>query len=82
MCTDATRRATQRSTPGSSISRRNCAQAAAWLGACSTARTTASTSANVPVSRAAKQSGSRLKVRWPSGQYQRAIKVPGGETRS
>jgi hypothetical protein len=28
------------------------------------------------------RSGNRLKVRWPCGQYQRAIKVPGGERRS
>ena len=34
------------------------------------------------VSGGARQSGSRLKVRCPSGQYQRAIKVPGGETRA
>ena len=34
----------------------------------------------MPENRAARQSGSRLKVRWPAGQYQRATRVPGGET--
>ena len=82
LCTPCTRRALQRNAPGKSMSRRTTPQAASRLGACSNASTTASTSAKVPLSRAAKQSGSRLKVRWPSGQYQRAIKVPGGETRA
>ena len=64
------------------MSRRNAPQAASRLGACSAMRTTASTSAKVPVSLAARQSGSRLNVRRPVGQYQRATKVPGGETRA
>ena len=48
----------------------------------SAAATTASTSAKVPDRRAAKQSGRRLKVQWPSRQYHRAIWVPGGCTRA
>ena len=80
--TAPTRRCTQRSAPGNSISRRSCQQAFSRLPACPALRTTASTSARVPGRRAARQSGSRLKVLCPSGQYQRAMRVPGGERRS
>lgn len=76
-----TRRRTQRNAPGNSMSRRSVSHSTSRLGADSAARTTASTSAKVPESRAARQSGSRLNVRCPAGQYQRAIRVPGGETR-
>ncbi len=37
---------------------------------------------SVPGSRAARQSGSRLNVVWLSGQYQRAMRVPGGVLRA
>ena len=54
--------------PGSSTaSRRNASAAALRLGACSACATTCSTSSRVPGSRAARQSGSRLKVVWLSG---------------
>jgi len=76
-----TRRRTQRNAPGNSMSRRSVSHSTSRLGADSAARTTASTSAKVPESRAARQSGSKLNVRCPAGQYQRAIRVPGGETR-
>ena len=46
------------------------------------AATASSSSASVPGSRAARQSGSRLNVVWLSGQYQRAIRVPGGVLRA
>ena len=36
----------------------------------------------LPGSRAARQSGSRLKVVWLSGQYQRAMRVPRGVLRA
>ena len=48
----------------------------------SAATTTASSASSVPGSRAARQSGRRLKVVWLSGQYQRATRVPGGVMRS
>ena len=78
----STRRRLQRIAPGSSISRRNRSAAASRLEACSTWTTVASISRRAPENRAARQSGSRLNVIWPSGQYQRATRVPGGSTRS
>ena len=51
-------------------------------GACSAYATTASTVSSSPGSRAARQSGSRLKVVWLSGQYQRAMRVPRGLLRA
>ena len=59
-------------------SARNASAAALRLGACSACATTASRVSRAPGSRAAKQSGSRLKVMWLSGQYQRAMRVPRG----
>ena len=60
---------------------RNRFAAAATLGACSAAAATASSSSSVPGSRAANQSGSRLKVVWLWGQYQRAIRPARGLAR-
>jgi hypothetical protein len=59
----ATRRRTQRSTPGNSISRRKSPHATSRLLACSTPPTSASSSAKVSGRRAARQSGNRLNVR-------------------
>ena len=68
---------TQRIAPGSSnVSVRNASAAVLRLGACSACATTASRVSRAPGSRAARQSGNRLKVVWLSGQYQRAIRVP------
>ena len=61
---------------------RNASAAALRLGACSACATTASRVSTVPGSRAARQSGSRLKVVWLSGQYQRAMRVPRGVLRA
>ena len=81
--TSSTRRWTQRIAPASPTgSRRNALAAALRLGARSACATTASTSSSSPGSRAARQSGSRLKVVWLSGQYQRAICVPRGVLRA
>ena len=81
--TSSTRRWTQRIAPASPTgSRRNALAAALRLGARSACATTASTSSSSPGSRAARQSGSRLKVVWLSGQYQRAIFVPRGVLRA
>ena len=68
--------------PGGSDRPARNAAAAATLGERSTAATASSSSASVPGSRAAKQSGSRLNVVWLSGQYQRAMRVPGGVLRA
>ena len=81
--TSSTRRWTQRIAPASPTgSRRNALAAALTLAAPSACATTASTSSSSPGSRAARQSGSRLKVVWLSGQYQRAICVPRGVLRA
>ena len=73
----------QRIAPGSSTaSRRSALAAAARLGACSAWATTASRVSSSPGKRAARQSGSRLKVVWLSRQYQRAICVPRGVLRA
>jgi len=58
------------------------ADAAATLRASPAVATAFSSSASVPGSRAARQSGRRLNVVWLSGQYQRAIRVPGGVLRA
>ena len=63
-------------------SRRTSFAAASRLLAPSAATTTASSLSSVPGSRAARQSGSRLKVVWLSGQYQRATRTPCGVLRS
>ena len=82
-CTRRTRRRTQRMAPASCTpSRRISSAAFTRLGACSACTTTSSSRLSVPGSRAAKQSGSRLKVVWLSRQYQRAICVPAGLRRS
>ena len=52
------------------------------LAAPSACATTASSVSSSPGNRAARQSGSRLKVVWLSGQYQRAICVPRGVLRA
>ena len=68
--------------PGGSDRPARNAAAAATLGEPSTVATASSSSASVPGSRAARQSGSRLNVVWLSGQYQRAMRVPGGVLRA
>ena len=81
--TSSTRRWTQRIAPASPTgSRRNALAAALRLGARSACATTASSVSSSPGSHAARQSGSRLKVVWLSGQYQRAICVPRGVLRA
>ena len=83
LCTSRTRRRTQRMAPGSStVLRRTALAAAARLLARSAAATTASSAFSVPGSRAARQFGSRLKVVWLCGQYQRATRAPCGVLRS
>src|SRR3990172_12410396 len=64
------------------MSRRTVSLAASRDGSVSTASTTASTSASVPVSREQRKSGNRLMVVCAERQYHRAIRQPGGETRS
>ena len=77
--TRRTRRPSQRMALGRVMSSRHTWSAACIrLAACSACTTTASSSRSVPDSRAARQSGSRLKVVWLCGQYQRAIKTPAG----
>ena len=79
-CTSATG---QRIAPGSSTALQRSALAAALrLAACSAWATTASRVSSSPGSRAARQSGSRLKVVWLSRQYQRAMCVPRGVLRA
>ena len=81
--TRRTRRRTHRMAPGSSMaSRRTSFAAASRLLAPSAVTTTASSTSSVPGSRTAIQSGSRLKVVWLSGQYQRATRTPCGVLRS
>jgi hypothetical protein len=52
------------------------------LFAAAATMTAFSTSASKPGIRLARKSGSRLNVRWLSGQYQRAMRNPGGVTRA
>lgn len=52
-----------------------CSERSTWLA-------TASTSSSVDDNRLARKSGSKLNVVCPSGQYHRAMNVPGGSTRS
>ena len=79
------RRRTHRTAPGSSMSGRIFSVAFSMLSPAatlaSTMATTCSTSSRLPGSRLARQSGSRLNVVCPVGQYQREICVPGGSTR-
>ena len=63
------------------MSGRSTSLAASCVGATSTAATTLSTSASVPVSREQRKSGSRLTVACAVGQYPRAIRQPGGSIR-
>ena len=44
--------------------------------------TSASIAASSPGNRTARKSGNRLKVLWPSGQYHRATRTPGGVSRA
>ncbi len=80
------RRRTQRTAPGSSMSGRIFSAAFSMLSPAatfaSTMATTCSTSSRLPGSRLARLSGNRLNVVCPVGQYQRAICVPGGSTRA
>ena len=67
---------------GSERPPRNALAAAARLLARSCAATASSSSASVPGSREARQSGNRLNVVRLSGQYQRAMRVPTGVLRA
>jgi len=78
-----TRRRSQRTPPGKVTAEpRSTSAAVSMLRADAATATAASTSANNPGSRAARKSGNKLNVRWPSGQYHRAIRTPCGVARA
>jgi len=77
------RRRSQRTAPGKVTSGpRSVSAAASMLVAEDATVMLSSIEASRPDSLAARKSGSRLNVRWPSGQYHRAIRSPGGVTRA
>lgn len=81
--TALTRRRSQRTALGRLISSPRSPSAAASMLRAEPARMTLfSIEASNPGKRAARKSGSRLNVLWPSGQYHRAIRTPGVVSRS